>query len=53
MATFFGFIIALSYIALIVLVVWTVVSALNRIARGVEDIAYTLRSTESKKPQSS
>ena len=48
-----GPLILLAYIAAIVLVVWQVISALNRIARGVEDIAYTLRSMQSKGPQAS
>ena len=47
-----GPLILLAYIAAIVLVVWQVISALNRIARGVEDIAYTLRGMQSKGPQS-
>ena len=48
-----GPIIALAYIAAIVLVVWQVISALNRIATGVEDIAYTRRGMQSKGPQAS
>lgn len=46
------------YIALIVLIVWQVISALNRMATAFEDIAYTFRqytnrSTQSNAPQSS
>ena len=44
-------ILPLLYLALIVYIVWQVVSALNQISRGVEDIAQTLRRMESKEPQ--
>ena len=37
----------LLYFAFIVFVVWSVISALNRISRGVEDISDTLRRMES------
>jgi hypothetical protein len=38
----------LLYLALILLIVWYVISALHRISRGVEDIAQTLRRLESR-----
>ena len=43
-AVFFG----LLYFAVIIAVVWMVISALIRTARGVEDIAATLRRIEAK-----
>jgi hypothetical protein len=48
-----GGIFFLLYVALIVFIVWQVISALNRISRGVQDIAQTLRRMESRGPQSS
>jgi hypothetical protein len=44
---------ALLYLGLIIFVVWQVISSLNRISRGVEDIAITLRRMESKEQQPS
>ena len=38
----------LLYLGAIVFVIWLVVTAINRIAKGVEDIAETLRRIESK-----
>jgi len=38
----------LLYFGAFVFVIWLVVTALNRIGRGVEDIAETLRRIESK-----
>ena len=40
----------LTYIGLIVLIVWLVVSSLVRISRGVQDIAQILRRMEEKGP---
>jgi hypothetical protein len=42
----------LFYVGTIVLIVWKVISSLNRIGRGVQDIAQTLRRMESKETQS-
>jgi hypothetical protein len=51
--SFLVFLLPLIYIAFIVWVFWQVISALNRISSGVEDIAITLRRMESKEPQPS
>jgi len=51
-----GFVWILIYLAPVIFIVYILVrvtSALNRISRGVEDIAQTLRRMESKEPQSS
>ena len=42
---------ALLPLALMILIVWQVISSLNEIARGVADIAVTLRQMESKGSQ--
>jgi len=34
------------YVGLVILVIWSIVAALNRIARTVEEIALTLRRIE-------
>jgi uncharacterized protein YoxC len=39
------------YVIAVVVIVYLVVSALNRIGRGLEDIAQTLRRIESRGPQ--
>jgi len=56
MVNFSPFLILLAYIALFVWIVWQVISALNRMSRAFEDIAYTARQytkwrMESKGPQ--
>ncbi|HUB33538.1 MAG TPA: hypothetical protein VMA31_10935 [Bryobacteraceae bacterium] len=42
-----GVLFSLIYVALLVLVIYLVITALNRIATGVEDVAQTLRRMES------
>ncbi len=49
--SFIGALFALLYLAIVVFIVWQVISALNGIRRGVDDIAQTLRRMESKEPQ--
>ena len=46
-----AFLLPLIYVSFICFVVWQVISALNRISKGVEDIAVTLRRMESKEQQ--
>lgn len=41
-----GVVLSLAYVALLVLVVYLVITALNRIAAGVENVAQTLRRME-------
>ena len=43
-----GFFVSAVYIAVFVVVVWLVLAALNRIGRGVEEIAQALRRIEAK-----
>lgn len=52
-ASLLALIIPLIYLFLLVLIVWQVLSALNRITKGVEAIAETLRRIESKGPPAS
>lgn len=47
-ASLLALVIPLIYLFLLVLIVWQVLSALNRITKGVEAIAETLRRIESK-----
>lgn len=49
MVFFFYYLLVL---AVIVFIVWQVISALRRISKGVEDIAETLRRIETKEPPS-
>jgi hypothetical protein len=44
---------SLIYLGLALWVVWLVISALTRIAKGVEEMAQALRRMESKEPKSS
>jgi hypothetical protein len=43
----------LLWLALMVFILWQVISQLNRIRKSVEEIAQTLRRIESKEPRSS
>ncbi len=43
----FGLMFVALYVAIVVFIIWQIISALNRISRGVEDIAHTLRRMES------
>jgi hypothetical protein len=47
---YIGLLLYVGFIVFVIYIVWQVVSALRRIGKGVEDIAETLRRTESKAP---
>jgi len=53
LSSIFGMAVGLAYIALIVFIIWQVISALRRITRAVEDIAQTFRRMESPGQQPS
>ena len=51
--SYLEFIFPLLWLALMVFILWQVISQLNRIRKSVEEIAQTLRRIESKEPRSS